>query len=425
MVINKLAPILLATLTATGCSWTVFDDLESDVWVSSTEKPNGDSTDYGVAIQRGNLISDDGGKLVVIGAGQAQFTELKYSSTGGAGLEPTALKLNSQFGVGNLDIQPILLANPTSDEVALLANTGGNQVSALIGSGDLDPFTAHGPNQADGGTYMKPPPRLDMPGDQPVQPIVGEGSFVYGTWVVNRPGAMQVKCQLQDAAAADIVIRGLGAAPIAQATSDDLVVWTATGKLILYPGSAYNGQDPFGPCVGGILGPLAGSVEVDTGFLPGRGSQILMVDGRYAVLVGHKDLGNTESFLAVYDVLAMNATPALEPLAIGTPVAQPNLRTAAYLELDAARYIVAGFPEATVDGTVAGQVVVFPLSLTAGISATPALTLHDAEPENNQAFGRSVAVTPFNGRPVIAVAAKNEVFLYFRTALYDETRDGQ
>jgi len=66
-------------------------------------------------------------------------------------------------------------------------------------------------------------------------------------------------------------------------------------------------------------------------------------------------------------------------------------------------------------------VLVYPLDLTTGIDETPAMTLHDAQPEADQVFGRTVAITPFNGNNVIAVGADNEVFLYFRTALYDET----
>jgi NADPH2:quinone reductase len=61
---------------------------------------------------------------------------------------------------------------------------------------------------------------------------------------------------------------------------------------------------------------------------------------------------------------------------------------------------------------------------TSGIGTT-AMTLHDAQPERGQQFGRAVAVMPFNGEPVIAVAADNEVFVYFRSALYGETRTGR
>jgi len=41
-----------------------------------------DSTDYGVAIQRGARISASGGKLVALGAGQAQYTEIAYAANG-------------------------------------------------------------------------------------------------------------------------------------------------------------------------------------------------------------------------------------------------------------------------------------------------------------------------------------------------------
>ena len=37
----------------------------------------------------------------------------------------------------------------------------------------------------------------------------------------------------------------------------------------------------------------------------------------------------------------------------------------------------------------------------------------------------SVTVMPFDGKPLIVVAADNEVFTYFRTNLYSETRAGR
>jgi hypothetical protein len=73
----------------------------------------------------------------------------------------------------------------------------------------------------------------------------------------------------------------------------------------------------------------------------------------------------------------------------------------------------------------AGRVQVYRFTTTDGLSAESVLTLHDASPESDQQFGRAIAVTQFNGTPVIAVAADNEVFFYFRTALYGETREGK
>jgi hypothetical protein len=75
---------------------------------------------------------------------------------------------------------------------------------------------------------------------------------------------------------------------------------------------------------------------------------------------------------------------------------------------------------------------VFKIAAGGGIeSKTPAAKLHDAQPESNQQFGRGIVALPYNGKQVIAVAADNEIFVYFRanqtdgTPLYDETRQGR
>jgi len=73
---------------------------------------------------------------------------------------------------------------------------------------------------------------------------------------------------------------------------------------------------------------------------------------------------------------------------------------------------------------------VFSLGAT-GVGATQVATLNDAQPEDNQAFGRAVTVIPYRGKNVIAVSADNEIFVYFRatledgTDLYAETRQGK
>lgn len=426
--LGYLAAITSFGLSVGACKWTEFDDLEKDSWVSVTAKPNGDSTDYGVAIQRGSRISSTGGggKLVAIGAGQAQFTEIVYATNGDSDLAPTALKLNNQFGVGNLDPQPILLADPTSDEVALITNAGGQSIAVLSGVGGLVAHQLFGPEQPGAAAYMLAPPRLDTNAAHPSQPIVASGTAaavdsVYGTFYAAAP-ASQPKCQLLDDTGMPMLIRGLGGAAITDTTTDDLVVWGTAGtvgKLLLYPGGVFNGQPPVGPCTGGTSAPLPLSMAVDTNFTPGKGSQIVMIDRRYALLVGSRD--NGDGFLALYDVTTMVAGQRV-PTRLGIPIDESGLRTAVVLDTGAAKYVVAGYPGATVEAVKAGKVLVYPLDLTTGIDATPAMTLYDAQPEGDQFFGRTVAVTPFNGSNVIAVGADNEVFLYFRTLLYDDAR---
>ncbi len=423
--LSLLAAICLAGASVGACKWTDFDDLEKDTWVSVTSKPNGDSTDYGVAIQRGSRMSPagGGGKLVAIGAGDAQFTEIVYATNGDSDLAPTALKLNNQFGVGNLDPTPILLADPTSDEVALVTNAGGQSIAVLSGVGGLVAHQLFGPEQPDAAAYMLAPTRLDPAGAAPhaSQPIVAAGDSVYGTFYVAAPPS-QPKCQLLDDTGTPMLIRGLGGAAITGTTTDDVVVWGAVGnvgKLLLYSGGVFNGQPPVGPCTAGMSGPLPLSMAVDTSFAPGKGSQIIMIDRRYALLVGRKD--NDEGYIALYDVTTM-AGGMRVATRLGVPIDDAGLRSAAVLDIGTAKYVVAGYPGATVEAVKAGKVVVFPLDLTTGVDATPAMTLYDAQPEGDQYFGRTVAVTPYNGSNVIAVGADNEVFLYFRTLLYDDTR---
>jgi hypothetical protein len=205
-----------------------------------------------------------------------------------------------------------------------------------------------------------------------------------------------------------------------------VLVWGTTGtsgqsELLVYPGGIFNGDSglvaPDDKCSATVSAkPLAGRTTVIDDFEPGLGSQIVMVDATHALLVGHTDIAANNSYLALYDV---SAAPARK----GDPQTLPGLRTATLLDLDGDTYVVAGYPSDTVDGvSSAGHVFVYPLSLDTGVSATAAMELADAQPEDDQRFGRAVAVTQFNGQPAIAVAADNEVFFYFRTTLYDETR---
>jgi hypothetical protein len=119
------------------------------------------------------------------------------------------------------------------------------------------------------------------------------------------------------------------------------------------------------------------------------------------------------------------------PVPVGAAVMVPQLRTAAILDVSGTKFVIAGVPTAIVDGkTSAGQVLLFKISAT-GLDSLPVATLSDAQPEKDESFGRSVAALPFGGKQVIAVAADNEIFVYFRanltdgTALYGETRQGR
>jgi hypothetical protein len=396
-----------------ACKWTEFDDLQNETWVGSTEKPNVKSADYGVAIQRGATLSS-GGTLVAIGANQATYSELAYDAQGGSKLTANTLELNSQYGIGTLDPQPILLADPTTDDIALIVNGGGTQIVVLTGAGQLNMHNLFvSPVSVDAATYMKPP------GSTVDEPLVASGDVVVGTFYVSPPNPTPT-CRLLDTGTA-IQPHALGVVRTGVATTDDVIAWgsagATAGKLYRYPGSVFNGCTPPGQPA-----PPAPIASHDAGFVPGRGSQILSIDASHVLIQGHHDTDDA-SLLQVYDA-------SLNP--VGGSVSLPKLRTAALLDTGTQKYVIAGYPGELVGGTAAGVVRLFKVS-AAGIESQPAALLNDAQPDNNESFGRAVAAVPFNGKPVVAVAANNEIFMYFRlnttdgTAMpiYGETRQGR
>lgn len=424
--------MLLVALASLGaCKWTEFDDIRGQTWVDSTEKPNVKSSDWGVVIARGAGASESGssGTLAVIGAGPGTYSELAYSASGSASLPTTGLTLGA-LGITTLDSPPILLASSTSSEVALVTTGDTGSIVVAVGTHTLVVHqlfvgnttlgtTVVIPTTPDAATYMHPPPfpAIAEPPDR--EPLVAAGDVVMGT-VYGLPGGMaQPACRLNDGSTTAIQIRALGA--ITNGTTDDALVWNGvTNKLLRYPASVFNGCTAQGP-----IGPVSPTVG-PAGFTPGRGSQILPIDDTFVLLQGHQDLTRGDaSVLQIFNATTM--------MPVGNPVAKDGIRSAAILTTDGGTYVVAGFPAEAVEGATAGVVRVFKFDTTSGLSDTPVATLHDAQPNENQLFGRSVGVMPFNGKQVITVAADNEIFVYFRVnttdgtggSLYDETRQGR
>jgi hypothetical protein len=403
--------VLAAAAASLGaCKWTEFDDLENTTWVDSTTKPNVKSSDYGIAVQRG-ARSGDGGRLVVIGAGEATYSELIYNAKGESSFPATAVGLKELYGIPNISPQPVLLADPSTDDISLVVGSD-NGVAMLTGAmGTLKLYQLFNQSQPDAGTYMLAPTQT-----RPL-PLVAVGENVLGALLPALPGNVtQPICKLTDTATAGFKaqVRALGVVRTGAGMTDDVLVWDAGGKLYKYPSSVFNGctsQDPLG--------------GFDTTFKPDQGSQILTIEGTTrVVLQGHS---GDSGYLRVFDVAGASPAP------IGEPTMVPALRTAALLVAGSSTFVAAGIPTALVDGQTAGQVELFRVATTGatGVDSTPAATLNDAQPESNQSFGRGVAAMPFNGKQVLAVAADNEIFVYFRanltdgTALYDETRQGR
>lgn len=412
-----------ALTTAAGCKWTEFDDLEDEAWVVSTGKPDNDSANWGVAVQRINRAGQ-GGKIAVIGTSEAVYAEVTADANGGTSTV-NPFELNTNFSTGNLATEPLMIADPLGDEAALVtkASSGGFVIVLRAVGGQPTALQVFGANRPDAATYLVPP-QIAAP-TEPLatsQILLAEDDTVYGTFYTAagtpNPPNPQPKCKLVDDAAAAFQVRALGAVRLAAGDEIDTVVaWSATGKLALYDARIFNGANAAG--AGCDTGSAPISIADTTFATPVAGSQIHTFranDVPYAVLQGHDDSG--KGYLGLYNLAT------LAP--VGSPLAeQTRVKTAALMELDGKRYVVAGYPTEVVDGVTSGLVRVFEIDLGTGIASTPALLLHDAEPEEDQAFGRGVTVMQFNNRPVIAATADNDVFVYFRTNLYGETRQGR
>ncbi len=425
---NKLA-LTAVLLTFGACKWTEFDDEEAETWVHSTTKPNSDSSDYGVALVAGGAATSDpsGDRLVVLGAGQALYSELNYTPDGSADFVGTnEVKLNNEFGISTFDTQPILLHDPKTDEVSIVVNSSGTSIAILSGVHMLMQRQIFNPvnSSPDAAAYVTAPTTPTAG----TLLVVAAKEGVYGTPAT--PSAIPSVCRLLDtdnSTAVPVVAIG-GAIGIANPAVDDIIVWSATGKLYRYPAGVAvadpiecpMASPPPNPPVPGTATPVAGYTVVDTGFVPAKFSQMHILDGRYAILVGHMSDTATTSQIMMYDLAANGG---LKPTLIGTPVSHPAQRSSAILTVDPShRYVAAGYPDDTIDGTATGQVILYAIDNTTGIATNPAETLNDAQPDANEQFGRALTTFTFNGHEILAVGADNEVFAYYRTQLYGDTR---
>ncbi len=406
--------LLLAgcVLAAGGCKWTDFDDLKEETWVTATGRPESAAMSWGVAITRLGR-SGNGGTLAVLGANDAVYNDIVAGPSGDV-LVTNGRELVTDFGLGTLELEPLFLSRPDADEVALATRLEVNRILVIRAAGGmLTPVSVTGLAQPSGATYMVPPPRMGDPGPT-TQILVAQNDDVFGAFFERAPNP-QTKCELRDEAGAAIDIRALGAYRPAGANYDDVLALTITGKLLVYDGTVFNG------CAT-TQAPRPGLVR-DLMFADALiGSQILtFVDAgtSYALVQLHTDGGKGR--LGLYRIGAASIDE------VGPPRDVDRLKTAALFQPagQARRFVLAGQPTALVEGVTAGQVQVRELDLAAGIAEAPTMTLFDARPEDGQAFGRGVAELPYNGQKIIAVAADNDVFLYFRTSLYGETREGR
>lgn len=377
--------ILLTTLLAAsalgGCKWSEFDQISDTTWAHSTQKPNVGSTNYGIAIAGITMPSGGlAGQLAVLSNDTPNYSTLDYQADGSADLGPNAQRLGVHF-IASLSDPPILVTDGT-DKVAVVerAIDAGN-IAVVIGPATAvadRPFASM--NTPDAATFAG------------ANLVIAAANTFYSVADTGVPAP----CSASDT--------NLKAAAIAS-DGTTLFIWSTAGVFASVPVSALS------PCNGGNL-PSFGQTFTSPGFMPAVGSKIHLVLAKYAVLVGHAQTGASQ-------ILVVDTTNMTQ---VGTTITiSEGVKGSAMGGYGGAVYLAVGMPTRSVNGLMsAGQVELYEMAPSTGIlSTTPALALNDAQPESGQEFGHSVATMKFNGQEILAVAAHNEIFAYYKTALYD------
>jgi hypothetical protein len=388
---------LLASIALAGCSWTTFDDLGKEAWAQSTQSPNIGSTDYAVAIT-GSTASSTGGQLSVLSSDSVSYSTLSYDPSGKATLGANPQRLG-QFFITSLGTQPIFVSN-SSGECAAVAQASNGQSTYVV--------VYNGCASAPGATPIQSAAPPDAAAYIGSTLVVAAGANLF---VVTTAG-VQWCAATDDTGTTPLQASGLGA------DDANVYAWAAGGKLLQYK------LTDLMTCVQMSTMPTAGTAittgggaAVDTGFMPATGASVQIVGSstsatEWAVLAGHAPQSATGRVFSAKLVAPRGL--------VGSPYMADGISSSVTGTLGGmGPFVAMGF----LGNGTGGIVELHALDTTTGaIDATVAEELADAQADSGEQFGRGLAIMEFNGTNILTVAAKSEVFAYFQTLLYPETR---
>jgi len=379
--------LFVALALTSACKWTDFDDLEEATWARSTQDPDIGSSDYAVAIL-GVSMGASGGTLAVVSDDTANFSTIEYSAKGDADIGASPIKLGMN-AIGALAEAPVFVTNSMGQIGLVERSIQGGNFAVMFG-------TATAPVATEFMAAASPAPSPDAAVFAPNGDLVfAAGNTLYS---LASTGGTPIACT------------DMSSMPITVAAMDhdgsNLWVWTKTGSLISFPLAALS------PCNGGMLpNPGNSTFTPPGGFMPAPGARLHVVNSTFAILTGHPMTTRSGS---IFVVNLSNLTQ------VGTTATIEGLRTSTVAVLGGDTYLTVGVPDRAIGGVAAGEVDLLAFNTTTGmLDATPALSLHDTDPQSGQLFGRTVTTMNFNGEPIIVVGADSEIFAYYRTTLYD------
>ena len=380
---------ILLAISLAACKWTDFDSQSDQTWVRSQQKPSIGSTDYAISIT-GATTGSDGGELAVVSTDAPTLSTISYDAKGGDKVGGSPAKLGQYF-IASLGEKPILV-NDGMGHVALVEKAiDAGQVAVVSGSPDTPnslSFAGPPPNAA---TYAGTSLYIAAAASGPAMP-----NFFVVDGTMNMPS-----CALTEHDGTT----PLAAAAIA-ADATKLWVWSKAGPVF-----SYNLADLTGTC-----SAAAASTPFAHTFSPGTGARLNIISDNagheWGVLAAHADKATNGEVV----VLDLTQDP---PVQVGTTLSVDSLLSSTVASFAGMDYVVLGLPSKQVGSVTSGQVEIHDFDVATGaLDAMPSELLNDAQPENGQLFGRDVTPMQFNGKPILVVAASNEVFAYYRTAVY-------
>ena len=431
--IPSLVGAAALALAAGGCDWRTFDDLADQAWANSSSSPSAiNASNYGTGVAFSGT-SANGVKFLATTERPDGVAMIQYDSAGKlTGGGETIEGGGGATSPDPLAVRPPLAGDVMSTEGAIgigLGEAGGTAGRVLI-------------YRPDGPSLFRSIPvgtaAVDAVGFGPVNNPDNSG-------MVDLIATTGQEITVVSAYEADANTRTVETCTVAQDRAYAVAVadvdsGSAESEIVVSMGNANQDGAPSAVTIlDGATVSAAAADQTDQscvangrtslGELTAPGSE---PDFGAALVVADFDGGNgldiavgapSSNKVYVYMNVDFNGGTPGAPIEINGPSGSGKFGetlAAGDFDGDGADELVVGDTQITVSGAKnAGRAYIIPSDGNFGTQ----YTLGDADPEGDQNFGRGLAVGTFDGTgTVLAVAARKEVFTYFRTQLSDDVR---
>jgi hypothetical protein len=386
--------LLVALLPA--CSWTQFSDLSDTTWAHSQEADSG-QTNYGVAVA--GATTSDPGLLAVVSGGPPNYSTLGFDA--GGGVSETFSESLGDFSINALSSHPLLISDDQGNVAFIDKGIDGPLVVAHGPAGHLTQSQLSSTSLADAAVFaganiivtsVAIPPSMTAP----------NASFVADT-VSN--------CLITSSDGTTLVA-------VAAAVVDGTTMWVYTreGVVTSYDTSQFSAST----CTTTQTPPAikASSSAAMTLAPAANGGFIGLVGSpaKFAIVVAFDSPSSSTGAIAVVDLTSM--------MQVGTAIPAIGAASATYATYGGMATLAVGFPARTVGtSTNVGQVELHAVDDAGGtVDSSPVEVLSVPQADTNLAFGRAVTTMTYNSQPILVVGASNDVYTYFQTSLYANTR---